>query len=56
MTKYKASVSFAGAVTASVGSEIEINDEAVVDDLKKAGYIEPVKTEKKTTSKTKVNK
>lgn len=56
MTKYKALVSFAGTVTASAGSDIEINDEDVVEDLVKAGYIEPVKTEKKTTSKTKVNK
>lgn len=45
--KYKALVSFSGAVTASLNQIIEINDEEIANDLLNAGYI-IVKDSKKT--------
>lgn len=47
--KYRAKVGFSGIVSMSKGEEREINDKYVVDDLLRAGYIEPV--EKQKTSK-----
>lgn len=46
--KYKALVSFSGAVTASLNQIIEINDEEIANDLLNAGYITVVKDSKKT--------
>ena len=46
--KYKALVSFSGAVTASLKQIIEINDEEIANDLLNAGYIKLVKDSKKT--------
>lgn len=44
--KYKALVSFSGAVTASLKQIIEINDEEIANDLLNAGYIKLVKDSK----------
>jgi hypothetical protein len=46
--KYKALVSFSGAVTASLNQIIEINDEEIANDLLNVGYITVVKDSKKT--------
>lgn len=46
--KYKALVSFSGAVTASLKQIIEINDEEIANDLLNAGYIKLVKDSKNT--------
>lgn len=46
--KYKALVSFSGAVTAYLNQIIEINDEEIANDLLNAGYITVVKDKKKT--------
>lgn len=46
--KYKALVSFSGAVTASLKQIIEINDEEIAKDLLNAGYIKLVKDSQKT--------
>ncbi len=46
--KYRALVSFSGAVTASLKQIIEINDEEIANDLLNAGYIKLVKDSKKT--------
>jgi len=48
--KYKAKVGFSGRVSMSKGEVKEINDEYIVKDLLKAGYIEPI--EKPKTKKT----
>lgn len=50
---YKAKVSFSGLVNMSKGEVKEINDKYIVDDLLRAGYIEPLESEKisKKTSK-----
>lgn len=40
--KYKALVSFSGAVSMRKDEEKEISDEAVIKDLLKAGYIMPL--------------
>lgn len=48
--KYKAKVGFSGLVSMSKGDVKEITDKYIVDDLLKAGYIEPV--EKPKTKKT----
>lgn len=48
--KYKAKVGFSGKVSMSKGDVKEITDKYIVDDLLKAGYIEPV--EKPKTKKT----
>lgn len=50
--KYKALVSFSGAVTASLNQIIEINDEEIANDLLNAGYI-IVKDSKKTVKDSK---
>ena len=50
--KYRALVSFSGAVSASLNSIIEISDAEITNDLLNAGYIEEVKeTKKKKTDK-----
>lgn len=51
--KYKALVSFSGAVTASLNQIIEINDEDIANDLLNAGYITVVKDSKKTVKDSK---
>lgn len=51
--KYKALVSFSGAVTASIKQIIEINDEEIANDLLNAGYIKLVKDSKKTEEDSK---
>lgn len=51
--KYKALVSFSGAVTASLNQIIEINDEEIANDLLNAGYITVVKDSKKTVKDSK---
>jgi hypothetical protein len=51
--KYKALVSFSGAVTASLKQIIEINDEEIANDLLNAGYIKLVKDSKKTEEDSK---
>lgn len=51
--KYKALVSFSGAVTASLNQIIEINDEEIANDLLNAGYITLVKDSKKTVKDSK---
>lgn len=45
---YKAKVSFVGQICMKRGGQKEISDEALVNDLTQAGYIEPVETEKKS--------
>ena len=49
--KYRALIGFSGAVSMSKGEENEIKDKYIVDDLLKAGYIEPIE-KPKTTKKT----
>ncbi len=49
--KHKALVSFTGAVTMTKGEVREISDLAIVKDLLKAGYIEPVEEEAKKTKR-----
>lgn len=51
--KYKALVSFSGAVTASLNQIIEINDEEIANDLLNVGYITVVKDSKKTVKDSK---
>lgn len=51
--KYKALVSFSGAVTASLNQIIEINDEEIANDLLNAGYITVAKDSKKTVKDSK---
>lgn len=48
--KYKALVSFSGAVSMSKGQVREINDKYIVADLLQAGYIEPIEKQKKKSS------
>lgn len=45
--RFRAAVSFAGTVSMAKNEEKEIADEAVISDLLRAGYIEPVETETK---------
>ena len=49
--KYKALVSFAGAISMAKGEIREISDSPTVDDLLSAKYIEPVEEKKKRTVK-----
>ena len=49
---YKALKSFSGAVSMAMGDVKDIKDQAIVEDLLKAGYIEPVKGAKKTEGKS----
>ena len=51
--KYKALVSFSGAVTASLKQIIEINDEEIANDLLNAGYIKLVNDSKSTVKDSK---
>lgn len=51
--KYKALVSFSGAVTASLKQIIEINDEEIANDLLNAGYIKLVKDSKNAVKDSK---
>jgi hypothetical protein len=44
--KYKAKVSFSGLCSMSKGEVKEINDKYIVDDLLRAGYIEPIEKPK----------
>lgn len=48
--KYKVLVGYGGVVSAPLDSIVEYTDEVIVNDLLKAGYIEPVK-QAKTKSK-----
>ena len=41
--EYKALVSFSGAISMSMGEVREIEDQYLIDDLLKAGYIVPVR-------------
>lgn len=52
LMKYKALVGFSGKVSMSKGEEKEIKDKCIVDDLLKAGYIEPTEKPKTTSKKT----
>lgn len=49
--KYKALVSFVGAVSMAKGEIREIADSPIIDDLLSAKYIEPVEERKKRTVK-----
>ena len=49
--KYKALVSFAGAISMAKGEIREISDSPTVDDLLSAKYIEPVEEKKNRTVK-----
>lgn len=54
LMKYRALKGFSGLVSMRKGDVKEIKDKYIVDDLLKAGYIEPTekpKTTKKTSSK-----
>lgn len=48
MAKVKAITSFAGIITMSAGQVGEIEDEAILKDLKSAGYVEVLEKEKQT--------
>lgn len=48
---YKATVSFSGKVSMSMGEVREISDQALADDLTKAGYIMPVEADKPQKAK-----
>lgn len=50
---YEVLISFTGAVTATAGERVEINDPFIVADLLQAGYIKEIKKEakKKATKK-----
>lgn len=48
---YKALISFSGIVSMTMGEVREISDLSIVKDLTEAGYIEPVKEEKKPVKK-----
>jgi hypothetical protein len=52
LMKYKALVGFSGLVSMKKGEVKEIKDKHIVDDLLKAGYIEPIEKPKATTKKT----
>ena len=52
LMKYKATVGFSGLVSMRKGEIKEIKDKYIVDDLLKAGYIEPIEKPKTTTKKT----
>lgn len=43
---YRALVSFAGIVTMGAGEVADLEDDEVIEDLLKAGYIEKVEAEK----------
>lgn len=53
---YRALISFTGQVTMAAGEEREIPVPAFVEDLIKAGYIEPVQEEEKKATKKKTAK
>ena len=48
---YKALTSFSGLISMTEGEIREIKDQAVADDLLKAGYIEEIKKERKASKK-----
>lgn len=48
--KYKALVSFVGAISMAKGEIREISDSPTVDDLLSAKYIEPVNEKRKRTA------
>ena len=48
MAKVKAITSFAGIITMSAGQVGEIEDEAILKDLKSAGYVEVLEKEQQT--------
>lgn len=54
--KYKALISFSGAITASLNSIIEISNEEIAADLLQAGYVEPVEEAAKVVEKAKTPK
>ena len=49
--KYRALKSFCGQISMAVDDVREIPDKSIAQDLKKAGYIEEVKAEKKVKAK-----
>lgn len=48
---YKALKSFSGAISMAKNSVRDINDQAVINDLMRAGYIEPVAQEAEIVEK-----
>ena len=50
---YKATVSFSGVVSMSMGEVREISDQTLIDDLIKAGHIVPHEATKKPEEKPK---
>lgn len=54
--KYKALISFSGAITASLNSIIEISNEEIAADLLQAGYVEPVEEAAQAVEKAKTSK
>ena len=51
MAKVKALTSFAGIISMSVGEVAEIEDNAILKDLKAAGYVEVLEKEEQTVEK-----
>lgn len=54
--KHRALVSFSGAISMTKGEVREISNPTVVEDLLKAGYIEPAEGEKPKKTTTTKNK
>lgn len=54
--QYKATVSFSGLISMSSGEVRELSDQAIIDDLLKAGYIMELDTEKQAEEKPKPKK
>lgn len=53
--KYRALVSFSGLISMSMGEEREIEDPAIVNDLLKAGYIQPTESGQARLSAVKID-
>lgn len=51
MALYKALTSFSGLVSMAAGEVKELTDPAVIADLKRASYVEEVKTTRRKTKK-----
>lgn len=52
---YRATIGFSGLINMTKGEVKEIKDKKLIEDLLKAGYIEPVE-EKKIQKETKIKK
>ena len=50
---YKATVSFSGLISMASGEVRELSDQAIIDDLLKAGYIMELDTEKQAEAEDK---